>query len=81
MRTTRFERKPLAVLLILQQIAGETPGVLLLSLIPDCLWITSGEAKNAFKAIRESAFRDHVAIEYAPSKDAMATLAEVRRIV
>jgi hypothetical protein len=34
-----------------------------------------------FKAILESAFRDHVAIEYVPSKDAMATLAEVRRIV
>jgi hydroxypyruvate isomerase len=36
---------------------------------------------NVFKAIRELGFRDFVAMEYVPSKDAMTTLAEVRRIV
>jgi hydroxypyruvate isomerase len=35
---------------------------------------------NIFKAIRELGFRDYVAMEYVPSKDAMATLAEVRRM-
>src|SRR5712692_1672483 len=33
---------------------------------------------NVFKAIREAGFRDFVAMEYVPSKDPMATLAEVR---
>jgi hypothetical protein len=32
-QTTRFERRSLAVSLILQQLAGETPGFLLLSVI------------------------------------------------
>ena len=32
LRTPRFVRKPLAISLILQQLAGETPGLLLLSL-------------------------------------------------
>jgi hydroxypyruvate isomerase len=36
---------------------------------------------NVFKAIREAGFRDFVAMEYVPSKDAMATLAEVRKLV
>ncbi len=36
---------------------------------------------NVFKAIRELGFRDFVAMEYVPSKDAMTTLAEVRRLV
>jgi hydroxypyruvate isomerase len=31
-----------------------------------------------FRAIRETGFRDFVAMEYMPSKDPMATLAEVR---
>jgi len=33
---------------------------------------------NVFRAIREAGFRDFVAMEYMPSKDPMATLAEVR---
>jgi hydroxypyruvate isomerase len=33
---------------------------------------------NVFRAIRETGFRDFVAMEYMPSKDPMATLAEVR---
>jgi hydroxypyruvate isomerase len=35
---------------------------------------------NVFKAIRETGFRDFVAMEYSPAKDAMETLAEVRKI-
>ncbi len=35
---------------------------------------------NVFKAIRELGFRDFVAMEYMPSKDAMTTLAEVRAL-
>jgi hydroxypyruvate isomerase len=37
--------------------------------------------RNVFKAIRELEFRDFVAMEYMPSKDAMATLAEVRALL
>jgi hydroxypyruvate isomerase len=33
---------------------------------------------NVFRAIQEGGFRDFVAMEYHPAKDAMATLAEVR---
>lgn len=33
---------------------------------------------NVFRAIRETGFRDFVAMEYVPSKDPMATLEEVR---
>lgn len=33
---------------------------------------------NVFRAIRETGFRDFVAMEYMPSKDPMTTLAEVR---
>jgi hydroxypyruvate isomerase len=33
---------------------------------------------NVFRAIRETGFRDFVAMEYAPSKDPIATLTEVR---
>ena len=33
---------------------------------------------NVFRAIRETGFRDFVAMEYMPSKDPMATLSEVR---
>jgi len=33
---------------------------------------------NVFRAIRETGFRDFVAMEYGPSKDPMATLASVR---
>src|SRR5579864_977680 len=33
---------------------------------------------NVFRAIREAGFHDFVAMEYGPSKDPMATLAEVR---
>ena len=33
---------------------------------------------NVFRAIRETDFRDFVALEYMPSKDPMATLAAVR---
>jgi hydroxypyruvate isomerase len=36
---------------------------------------------NVFKAIRELGFRGFVAMEYVPSKDAMTTLAEVRRML
>jgi hydroxypyruvate isomerase len=36
---------------------------------------------NIFKAIRELGFREFVAMEYVPLKDAMSTLAEVRRLV
>jgi hydroxypyruvate isomerase len=36
---------------------------------------------NVFKAIREAGFRDFVAMEYVPAKDAMVTLAEVRALV
>jgi hydroxypyruvate isomerase len=35
---------------------------------------------NVFKAIRETGFRDFVAMEYVPSKDAMTTLAEARAL-
>jgi len=35
---------------------------------------------NVFSAIREAGFRDFVAMEYGPAKDAMTTLAEVRAI-
>ena len=35
---------------------------------------------NVFRAIRELGFRDFVAMEYMPSKDAMTTLAEVRAL-
>jgi hydroxypyruvate isomerase len=35
---------------------------------------------NVFKAIHQLGFRDFVAMEYRPSKDPMATLAEVRRL-
>ena len=40
----------------------------------------SGEINytNVFRAIQEGGFRDFVAMEYVPSKDPMATLAEVR---
>ena len=43
----------------------------------------SGEINygNLFKAIRELGFRDFVAMEYMPSKDAMTTLAEVRALL
>lgn len=34
--------------------------------------------RNVFRAIRDTAYRDYVAMEYVPSKDAMKTLAEVR---
>ena len=33
-----------------------------------------------FKAIRKTGFRDYVAVEYVPSRDAMTTLAEVRAL-
>jgi hydroxypyruvate isomerase len=33
---------------------------------------------NVFRAIRETGFRDFVAMEYVPAKDPMTTLAEVR---
>ena len=36
---------------------------------------------NVFKTIRELGFREFVAMEYVPSKDAMATLAAVRRMM
>jgi hydroxypyruvate isomerase len=36
--------------------------------------------RNVFKAIGELGFRDFVAMEYMPSKDAMTTLAEVRAL-
>jgi hydroxypyruvate isomerase len=36
---------------------------------------------NVFKAIRDLGFRDFVAMEYMPSKDAMTTLAEVRAML
>jgi hydroxypyruvate isomerase len=36
---------------------------------------------NVFQAIRDVAFRGFVAMEYVPSRDAMATLADVRRMV
>jgi hydroxypyruvate isomerase len=36
---------------------------------------------NVFKAIQEVGFRDFVAMEYVPAKDAMTTLADVRRMV
>jgi hydroxypyruvate isomerase len=35
---------------------------------------------NVFRAIQESGFRDFVAMEYSPSKDALTTLAEVKRM-
>ncbi len=35
---------------------------------------------NVFKAIHQADFRDFVAMEYVPSKDALATLAEVRAL-
>jgi len=35
---------------------------------------------NVFKAIHAAGFRDFVAMEYVPAKDAMATLAEVRAL-
>jgi hydroxypyruvate isomerase len=35
---------------------------------------------NVFKAIYETGYRDFVAMEYVPSKDAMTTLAEVRAL-
>ena len=35
---------------------------------------------NVFKAINETGYRDFVAMEYVPSKDAMTTLAEVRAL-
>jgi hydroxypyruvate isomerase len=35
---------------------------------------------NVFKAIRDLGFRDFVAMEYMPSKDPLATLAEVRAL-
>ncbi len=35
---------------------------------------------NVFKAIRETGFREFVAMEYVPSKDAMVTLAEARAL-
>jgi hydroxypyruvate isomerase len=34
---------------------------------------------NVFQAIRSAGFRDFVAMEYVPSKDAMTTLADVKR--
>jgi len=36
--------------------------------------------RNVFKAIRETGFRDFVAMEYVPAKDAMATLAEAKAL-
>ena len=36
--------------------------------------------KNVLRAIRETGFKDFVAMEYVPSKDAMLTLAEVREL-
>jgi len=36
---------------------------------------------NVFKAIRETGFKDFVAMEYVPSKDAMTTLRETRAMV
>ena len=35
---------------------------------------------NVFKAIQQTGYRDFVAVEYVPAKDAMATLAEVRAL-
>jgi hydroxypyruvate isomerase len=35
---------------------------------------------NVFKAISETSYRDFVAMEYVPSRDAMATLADVRAL-
>ena len=35
---------------------------------------------NVFRAIRETGFHDFVAMEYGPSRDPMATLADVRRM-
>jgi hypothetical protein len=34
-----------------------------------------------FRAIRETGYRDYVAMEYVPSRDAMSTLADVRAMV
>jgi hydroxypyruvate isomerase len=34
--------------------------------------------RNVFRAINDAGFRDFVAMEYVPSKDPMATLAEVK---
>lgn len=36
--------------------------------------------RNVFRAIRETGFRDFVAMEYVPSKDAMKTLIETREL-
>jgi hydroxypyruvate isomerase len=36
--------------------------------------------KNVLRAIRETGFKEFVAMEYVPSKDAMVTLAEVRQL-
>jgi len=36
---------------------------------------------SVFRAIRETGYREFVAMEYVPSRDAMATLAEVRRMI
>ena len=36
--------------------------------------------KNVLRAIRETGFKDFVAMEYVPSKDAMLTLAEAREL-
>jgi len=35
---------------------------------------------NVFKAIHQTGYRDYVAMEYVPSRDAMTTLAEVRAL-
>ncbi len=35
---------------------------------------------NVFKAIRQAGYKDYLAVEYVPSKDAMTTLAEVRAL-
>ena len=37
--------------------------------------------RNVFRAIRETGYRDYVAMEYVPSRDAMSTLADVRAMV
>lgn len=36
--------------------------------------------RNVFKAIRQTGYKDYVAVEYVPSRDAMTTLAEVRTL-
>ena len=40
-----------------------------------------GDHPNVFRAIRDTGFKGFVTIEYAPSKDAMKILKDVRRMV